>query len=173
MAVADAPLLLQPVGGGLAAPDPRAPSLPGRPAAPPAAGKPGRRERTALRLRRRLNDLIDEGQRAPGSGAPAVASGTEVGSLAAVHVARVEPTPPSGTAKPHCRRTIAQKDKGLARLPPPALRNRSKNQRADRGLGETAVSFNLALSGCSAVPALDRVNLRLARSGQRSTLASA
>jgi hypothetical protein len=57
MALADAPLALQPIDGGLAAPDPRAPSLLGRPAAAHAGNKPERRKRTAIRLRRRLHDL--------------------------------------------------------------------------------------------------------------------
>ncbi len=52
-------LPLQPIGSGLATPDARALSLPGSTAAAPA-GEPGRGERAAVRLHRRLHDLVDE-----------------------------------------------------------------------------------------------------------------
>jgi hypothetical protein len=103
MSPAGAPLArlpLQPIGNGLAAPDPRAPSLPGRPAAAPATGKLGRGERPAIRLRRRLHDLLDEGQRSPGVRAPAIvdAAGTrmEVGKIGAVHARRGRADPGDG-----------------------------------------------------------------------------
>ena len=64
---------LQPIGNGLAAPDARALSLPGHPAATPAARRPGGRQRAPLRLHRGPHDLIDKGERPAGSRASAIA----------------------------------------------------------------------------------------------------
>jgi hypothetical protein len=89
-------LVLQPIGGGLAAPDARALSLPGHPAATPDAGRPGRRQRAAFRLPRGPHDLIDKGQRAAGSWACAIADAAgaraEVKSVVAGHDRKVAPT---------------------------------------------------------------------------------
>jgi len=54
-------LPLQPVGHGLAPPDPRAPSLPGRGPATLTGGNMRMGERTAIRLGRRFHHLVDEG----------------------------------------------------------------------------------------------------------------